>query len=145
MFKLAYSYGLRCNELRHLQTVDFSGNAHAREFGRYGVVQVRYGKAKKGSPPKRRGVLTVFRWTPGHRSAWRAKHRITEPRHGHAGAPCCRTARLQLQHRRTPRRNRSPTMGPLRDQNSPRTELTRDLTHSVLHRFWPISGHTGFR
>ena len=60
MFKVAYSYGLRFNELRHLQTVDFSRNAHAREFGRYGVVQVRYGKAKKGSPPKRRGVLTVF-------------------------------------------------------------------------------------
>lgn len=64
MFKVAYSYGLRLIELRHLQTVDFSGNAHAREFGRYGVVQVRYCKAKKGSPPKRRGVLTVFKWTP---------------------------------------------------------------------------------
>ena len=50
MFKVAYSYGLRFNELRHLQTVDFSGNAHAREFGRHGVIQVRYGKAKKGSP-----------------------------------------------------------------------------------------------
>lgn len=43
--------------------MDFSRNAHAGEFGRYGVVQVRYGKAKKGSPPKRRGVLTVFPWT----------------------------------------------------------------------------------
>ena len=49
MFKLAYSYGLRFNEVRHLQTVDFSRNPHAREFGRYGVVHVRYGKAKKGS------------------------------------------------------------------------------------------------
>ena len=49
MFKVAYSYGLRFNELRHLQTVDFSRNPHAREFGSYGVVQVRYGKAKKGS------------------------------------------------------------------------------------------------
>ena len=64
MFKVAYSYGLRFNELRHLQTVDFSRNPHAREFGRYGVVQVRYGKAKKGSPHKRRGVLTVFTWLP---------------------------------------------------------------------------------
>lgn len=36
MFKVAYSYGLRFNELRHLQTVDFSRNPHAREFGRYG-------------------------------------------------------------------------------------------------------------
>lgn len=63
MFKVAYSYGLRFNELCHLQTVDFSRNPHAREFGRYGVVQVRYGKAKKGSPPKRRGVLKVFGWS----------------------------------------------------------------------------------
>ena len=29
MFKVAYSYGLRFNELRHLQTVDFSRNPHA--------------------------------------------------------------------------------------------------------------------
>jgi integrase/recombinase XerD len=64
MFKLAYSYGLRFNEVRHLQTVDFSRNPQAREFGRYGVVQIRYGKAKKESPPKRRSALTVFDWTP---------------------------------------------------------------------------------
>ena len=43
--------------------MDFSRNPHAREFGSYGVVQIRYGKAKKGSPHKRRGVLTVFGWT----------------------------------------------------------------------------------
>lgn len=30
MLKLAYSYGLRLGELRHLQTVDFTRNAHAR-------------------------------------------------------------------------------------------------------------------
>src|SRR6201997_2047215 len=64
--------GLRFNELRHLQTVDFSRNAHAGEFGGYGVVQVRYGKAKKGSPPKRRGVLTVFTWTPEVITDWLA-------------------------------------------------------------------------
>lgn len=65
-----YSYGVRFNELRHLQTVDFSRNPHAPEFGRYGVVRVRYGKAKKGSPPKRRTVLTVFDWTPEIISDW---------------------------------------------------------------------------
>ena len=70
MFKLAYSYGLRFNELRHLQTVDFTRNPHAAEFGRYGVVHVRYGKAKKGSPPKRRSVLTVFDWTPEIITDW---------------------------------------------------------------------------
>ncbi|MDT5292456.1 MAG: hypothetical protein QOF88_7345, partial [Mycobacterium sp.] len=72
MFKLAYSYGLRFNELRHLQTVDFARNPHAREFGRYGLVHVRYGKAKKGSPPKRRSVLTVFDWTPEVIADWLA-------------------------------------------------------------------------
>lgn len=70
MFKVAYSYGVRFNELRHLQTVDFSRNPHAPEFGRYGVVKVRYGKAKKGSPPKRRTVLTVFDWTPDIITDW---------------------------------------------------------------------------
>lgn len=70
MFKLAYSYGLRFNELRHLQTVDFATNPRAREFGKYGLVHVRYGKAKKGSPHKRRSVLTVFGWTPEVISDW---------------------------------------------------------------------------
>lgn len=64
IFKTAYAWGLRRNEVRHLQTVDFSRNPHAPEFGRHGVLQVRWGKAKKASPPKRRSVLTVFDWTP---------------------------------------------------------------------------------
>ncbi|WP_245988786.1 hypothetical protein [Flexivirga caeni] len=33
MMKVAYAYGLRFNELRHLHTVDFARNPHAREFG----------------------------------------------------------------------------------------------------------------
>lgn len=33
MMKIAYAYGLRFNELRHLQTVDFARNPHTREFG----------------------------------------------------------------------------------------------------------------
>lgn len=72
MLKLIYSYGLRFNEARHLQTVDFSTNPRGREFGRYGVVHVRYGKAKRGSPPKRRSVLTVLDWTPGIIEEWLA-------------------------------------------------------------------------
>lgn len=70
MFKLAYSYGLRFNELRHLQTIDFARNPHAKEFGRHGLVHVRYGKAKRGSAPKRRSVLTVFAWTPEIITDW---------------------------------------------------------------------------
>ncbi len=90
MFKLAYSYGLRFNEVRHLQTVDFSRNPHAREFGRYGVVHVRYGKAKSGSPPKRRSVLTVFDWTPEVIADWLAHG---QPIHGRRHRPVPQRAR----------------------------------------------------
>lgn len=63
LFKTAYAWGLRRNEVRRLQRVDFAPNPKAREFGRFGVVAVRYGKAHRASPPKRRSVLTVFDWS----------------------------------------------------------------------------------
>ena len=75
MMKIAYAYGLRFNELRHLQTVDFARNPHAREFGAFGVCKVRYGKARRGSPHKVRSVLTVWRWTPGILEDWLANGR----------------------------------------------------------------------
>jgi integrase/recombinase XerD len=75
MLKVAYSYGLRCNELRHLQTVDFARNPHAREFGRFGVCKVRYGKSRRCSPNKPRSVLTVFGWTPAVIEDWLANGR----------------------------------------------------------------------
>ena len=64
LFKVAYAWGLRRNEVRHLQTVDFSRNPHAREFGKFGVLDVRFGKAMRGFPAKHRSVLTVFDWSP---------------------------------------------------------------------------------
>lgn len=63
LFKVAYGWGLRRNEVRHLQTVDFSRNPHAKEFGRFGALAVRHGKAHAGSAPKRRTVLTVRPWS----------------------------------------------------------------------------------
>lgn len=75
MLKVAYSYGLRFNELRHLQTVDFATNPHARQFGGFGVCKVRYGKSRRGSPHKPRSVLTVFSWTPGVIQDWVANGR----------------------------------------------------------------------
>ena len=54
MFKTAYGYGLRRNETRMLDAADFGRNPHGAEFGEWGRCQVRFGKAKKGSPPKRR-------------------------------------------------------------------------------------------
>ena len=38
------------------------GNPAAPELGRFGVLHVRYGKAMRGSPPRRRAVATVMPW-----------------------------------------------------------------------------------
>ncbi|SFQ31364.1 Phage integrase family protein [Amycolatopsis rubida] len=70
LFKVAYGYGLRRNEARMLDTPDFGRNPHAPEFGGRGVCNVRFGKAMKGSPPKRRTVLTVWEWTPEVLAEW---------------------------------------------------------------------------
>lgn len=70
MFKVAYTYGLRRNETRMLDLTDFGRNPEGREFGEYGTLLVRYGKAKKGAPPKRRSVLTVWHWTPHTIEEW---------------------------------------------------------------------------
>ncbi|TFC65965.1 site-specific integrase [Cryobacterium sp. TMT2-4] len=69
-FKTAYAWGLRANEVTHLQLVDFSRNPHSPQFGDFGVLHVRYGKAQKGYAPKRRSVLTVFEWSPEAVHRW---------------------------------------------------------------------------
>ncbi|MFI6810278.1 tyrosine-type recombinase/integrase [Streptomyces luteogriseus] len=76
-FKTVYAYGLRRNEIRMQDLTDFSRNPDGREFGEYGTLLVRHAKAKKGSPPKRRSVLTVWTRTPGT-----IEERITEVRPG---------------------------------------------------------------
>ncbi|MFC7641969.1 tyrosine-type recombinase/integrase [Streptosporangium lutulentum] len=70
LFKIAYSYGLRRNETRMLDVCDLGRNPHGPEFGDYGLLHVRYGKAKKGSPPKRRSVVTVWTWTAEILDEW---------------------------------------------------------------------------
>jgi hypothetical protein len=70
MIKVAYSYGLRRNETRMLDAVGFGRNPDGAEFGEYGAVYVRHGKAKRGSPPKRRSVLTVWPWTTDVLEQW---------------------------------------------------------------------------
>ncbi|MEX1078002.1 MAG: site-specific integrase [Homoserinimonas sp.] len=60
--KSLYGWGLRTNEMRHLQTVDFSRNSRAPYLGDYGVVRVRWGKPHRGSAKKVRSVLTVWQW-----------------------------------------------------------------------------------
>lgn len=62
-FKICYAYGLRRRELAMLDLEDFAPNPHAPESGSHGVVYVRWGKANKGGPPRRRSTLTVFPWS----------------------------------------------------------------------------------
>lgn len=64
ILKTVYAYGLRRREAAWLDLADFRRNSRAPEYGQFGSVQVRYGKASRGSPPKRRTVLLVpeFDW-----------------------------------------------------------------------------------
>jgi integrase/recombinase XerC len=70
LFKTAYAFGLRRNEARMLEVADFGRNPQGAEYGEYGVLYVRHGKAMRGSPPKRRSVLTVWPWYPEIIEQW---------------------------------------------------------------------------
>ena len=62
LFKVVYGWGLRRTESAKLDVVDWGRNPAAPEFGRYGMLHVRYGKAKRGQPPRRRNVASVMGW-----------------------------------------------------------------------------------
>jgi integrase/recombinase XerC len=62
LFKTIYGWGLRATEASRLDLVDFHRNPKAPEFGRFGILQVRYGKRSRGSAPRRRGVASVMPW-----------------------------------------------------------------------------------
>lgn len=62
MLKAIYGWGLRRTETAMLDTVDFTPNPAAPSLGRFGTCHVRFGKAQRGSPPKRRSVATVMPW-----------------------------------------------------------------------------------
>ncbi|MBA3807303.1 MAG: tyrosine-type recombinase/integrase [Solirubrobacterales bacterium] len=62
MFKVVYAWGLRRREAVMLDIADLHRNAKAPQFGSCGALHVRYGKASRGSPPKRRTVLSVHDW-----------------------------------------------------------------------------------
>jgi site-specific recombinase XerC len=62
LFKVVYAWGLRRREAVMLDVGDLHRNAQAPQFGSYGALHVRYGKASRGSPPKRRTVLSLHDW-----------------------------------------------------------------------------------
>jgi integrase/recombinase XerC len=62
LFKVIYGWGLRRTEASKLDVVDWGRNPAAPEFGGYGMLAVRYGKAKRGQPPRRRSVASVMAW-----------------------------------------------------------------------------------
>jgi len=62
LFKVVYAWGLRRREAVMLDLADLHRNAQAPRFGGYGALHVRYGKASRGSAPKRRTVLSVHEW-----------------------------------------------------------------------------------
>lgn len=63
LLKVLYGWGLRRREALMLEAADFGSNPQAPEFGDFGVCYVRFGKATRGSAPRRRSVLTVMGWT----------------------------------------------------------------------------------
>jgi site-specific recombinase XerD len=62
LLKVTYAWGLRASEAVGLDVTDFYRNPHAPEFGDYGMLQVRNGKASRGSAPKRRSVASLRLW-----------------------------------------------------------------------------------
>ncbi|GLW58040.1 tyrosine-type recombinase/integrase [Kitasatospora phosalacinea] len=62
--KTVYAFGLRRQETCCLDLPDLRRNPKAPQYRRLGALFVRYGKASRGGPPKRRTVLTVpeFDW-----------------------------------------------------------------------------------
>ena len=91
--KVAYGFGLRRTEAAMLDVADFGPNPHAPEFGEYGVCQVRFGKAMKGSPPKHRSVLTVWEWVPQVLAQWIEEARPLMPSAGDVGGAVAVRAR----------------------------------------------------
>jgi site-specific recombinase XerD len=62
VFKVSYGWGMRCTEASKLDINDWYRHPKAPELGRFGWPHVRYGKRSKGSPPRRRTVLSVMPW-----------------------------------------------------------------------------------
>jgi site-specific recombinase XerD len=63
LLKVTYAWGLRRNEAVMLDIADLSANPKAPELRAVGVMAVRFAKANRGGPPRRRHVLTTMPWS----------------------------------------------------------------------------------
>lgn len=59
LLKCVYAYGLRRREAVMTDLVDLRRNPKLPEYGQFGALSVRFAKASRGGPMKRRTVLTV--------------------------------------------------------------------------------------
>ena len=77
LLKTIYAFGLRRREAWGLDLADLRHNPKIPAFGRYGGLFVRWGKSSRGSPPKRRTVLTVpeMDWIVSVLEQWRVEIR----------------------------------------------------------------------
>jgi integrase/recombinase XerC len=97
LYKVIYGWGLRRREASKLDTVDWSANAAAPEFGRHGALAVRFGKAMRGSPPRRRTVLTTMGWAAESVAEWVQDIRPLYNRAGTAMWPTERGGRISVE------------------------------------------------
>ena len=84
VFKVMYAWGLRCTETSKLDVTDWYRSPEAPELGRFGKLEVRWGKASRGSPPRRRTVCTVMPWAAEAVEDYVVNIR---PRYGFPGRP----------------------------------------------------------
>jgi integrase/recombinase XerC len=62
LFKVLYGWGLRRSEAARLDLADWGRNPAAPQFGGFGMLHVRHGKASRGRAPRRRNVASVMAW-----------------------------------------------------------------------------------
>lgn len=73
--KVPYAWGLRRRELVMLELADIGNKPEASEFGTYGVLYLRWGKAARGGTTRRGSVLTVLPWSVRVVQQWVIEYR----------------------------------------------------------------------
>jgi integrase/recombinase XerC len=132
LFKVIYGWGLRRTETSKLDVVDWDRNPQAPQFGRFGMLHVRYGKAKRGQPPRRRNVASVMDWAVDAVADYVENIR---PRFGCADHPA-----LWVTERGGRGRTRRPRLRPRRLTGNAGLRLVREHRTRRRHRH-PLLPH----